>query len=222
VFFLLVGFGLWDTRDLPKTDQIRAQLWSRYHPDARTTWLPLWAISPRLQTAVVNWEDPRFYFHHGFDYPEIWRAFITDLRARAYRTGGSTITQQVAKNLFLTPERSLRRKMREAILTWRLERALSKDEILEVYLNIADWGDGIAGAEAASRAYFKKSAGELTWAESAMLASILANPHRYNPQRQPDQVKIRRQTVLIQLALDQQITLNELRESAAAPCCSQR
>jgi monofunctional biosynthetic peptidoglycan transglycosylase len=219
-FLLLGAWVFWAAHGLPGPTEIRGQLWSRFRFGERATWLPLWSISPRLQTAVVAWEDPRFYFHHGFDYPEIARALRKDLLAGAYRTSGSTITQQVAKNLFLSPEKSLRRKLREAILTRRLEGALSKDDILEIYLNIADWGDGIAGAEAASRAYFSKSAAELSWAEAALLASILANPHRFNPLRTPEEVNRRRQAVLVDLALDQRISAQELREALAVPCCA--
>jgi len=220
LFLLLAGVVLWESRDLPGAGEIRSQLWSRYHPNGQATWMPLWAISPRLQTAVVTWEDPRFYFHRGFDYPEIWRAFLEDLRVGAYRRGGSTIPQQVAKNLFLSPERTLRRKLREAILTWRLERALSKDEILEIYLNIAEWGDGIVGAEAASRAYFGKSAEELTWPEAALLAAILPNPHRFNPFRAPQEAKRRRQLALMALVQNEDMTLEEFRQAIAAPCCT--
>jgi monofunctional biosynthetic peptidoglycan transglycosylase len=220
LFFVLAGVVLWESRDLPKAGEIRSQLWSRYHPHGQATWMPLWAISPRLQTAVVTWEDPRFYFHHGFDYPEIWRALLKDIAERSYRTGGSTITQQVAKNLFLSPEKTLRRKLREAILARRLEQALSKDEIMEVYLNIADWGDNVVGAEAAARAYFGKSAGELTWGEAAMLAGILANPHRFSPVRAPQETLQRRQEVLIDLARDERITPDEFRQAIEEPCCT--
>lgn len=210
------GIFLWESRDLPSTAELRAQLWSRYQPKGRATWMPLWAISPKLQTAVVVWEDPRFYFHHGFDYPEIWTALRQDIRAGGYRNGASTITQQVARNLFLSPEKTLRRKLREAILTRRLERALSKDEILEVYLNIADWGDGIAGAEAAARTYFSKSAGDLTWDEAALLAGILANPHRFNPYRAPEAAQRLQQAVLVRLAENERLTAQEFHQAVAA------
>jgi membrane peptidoglycan carboxypeptidase len=220
LFLALAGVVLWESRDLPGTGEIRRQLWSRYHPHGQATWMPLWAISPRLQTAVVTWEDPRFYIHHGFDYPEIWRAMLKDMATRSYRTGGSTITQQVAKNLFLSPEKTLRRKLREAIMARRLEQALSKDEIMEVYLNIADWGDNVVGAEAAVRAYFGKSAGELTWGEAAVLAGILANPHRFSPIHAPQEARRRRQQVLMALALDERITPDELRQAFAEPCCT--
>jgi monofunctional biosynthetic peptidoglycan transglycosylase len=216
----LVSMILWESRDLPSTSELRDQLWTHYKAKGHATWVPLWAISPKLQAAVVVWEDARFYFHRGFDYPDIWRAFLEDLRVGAYRRGGSTITQQVAKNLFLSPEKTLRRKLREAVLTWRLERALSKDEILEIYLNVAEWGDGITGAEAASRSYFSKSAEELTWAEAALLAAILPNPHRFSPFRAPQEAKRLRQVVLMKLAQNEDMTWEEFRQAIAASCCT--
>jgi monofunctional biosynthetic peptidoglycan transglycosylase len=214
---LLVGACFWECHDLPGVSEIRSQLFTRYVPKGRSTWVPLWAISPKLQVAVVVWEDPQFYFHHGFVYDEIWRALIEDVRSGHYRRGASTISQQVAKNLFLTSEKSLSRKLREAVLTRRIERALSKDEILEVYLNIADWGDGIVGAEAAARFYFSRSAEDLSWAEAALLAGILSNPHRYNPRVAPQEALRRRQMVLIQLLLNQALKPDEFRQAFSAP-----
>lgn len=207
----------WECRDLPSESELRGQIFAHYHPQARATWVPIWAISPKLQTAVVAWEDPRFYFHHGLDYEEIARAFFVDLRARRYRHGGSTITQQVGKNLFMSPEKTLRRKLREAVLARRLERVLAKNEILEIYLNIADWGDGVTGAEAAARFYFDKSAESLDWAEGAMLAAILANPHRLNPRTEPEQVLHLRQAVLQQLLENRELGEESFRKAVAEP-----
>jgi monofunctional biosynthetic peptidoglycan transglycosylase len=217
---LLLGGLAWrETRDLPRESELRQRLWTRYRPQAEWTWLPMWSISPKLQTAVVAWEDPRFYHHHGFDYGEIAAAAETDLEAGAYRRGGSTLTQQVAKNLFLTPEKSWRRKFREAVLARRLERAFTKDQILEIYLNTADWGDGISGAEAASQVYFGHSAESLSWAEAALLAGILANPHRFSPLRNPEEARQLRQRVLAQLVENDEISFQEFREAMQAPCC---
>ncbi len=214
---LLGGVAYRETRDLPTAAEVRSQLWTRYIPKGRSNWVPLWAISPKLQTAVLIWEDPRFYHHHGFDFGEIGRAFLEDAWAGRYRRGGSTITQQVAKNLFLSPEKSLRRKFKEAILARRLERTLTKDEILEIYLNIAQWGDAVAGAEAASRLYFSKSAADLSWAEAALLAGILPNPRRFSPIRAPEEAKRLRQVVLLKLLDSGQVTPQEYKEAASAP-----
>lgn len=189
----------WEARRLPGADEIRSRLFARSGPAERGTWVPLWAISPQLQTAVVAWEDPAFYHHSGLDYSEIARAAWADLRAGSYRRGASTITQQVAKNLFLTPEKTLRRKIREVILARRLERDLSKEEILTLYLNIAEWGDGIYGAEAASRRYFGKAAADLNWPEAALLAGILPNPREWNPCRNPARARQARHAVLTKL-----------------------
>lgn len=130
--------------------------------------------------------------------------------------GGSTITQQVAKNLFLSPEKTLRRKVREALLAWQLERTLTKQQILEIYLNIADWGDGITGAEAASRLYFAKSAEGLTWTEAALLAGMLPNPHRITPFRAPEQALQQRHQVLLKLLFYQELSPEEFHEADAA------
>ncbi len=217
---LALLFAVWlvrEVRSLPPVSELPQRLAARYAAAGATTWLPLEAISPRLQTAVIVWEDPAFYHHHGINLAAIRRAFFANLRAGAYERGGSTITQQIAKNLFLSRERTLRRKLREAILAWRLEGALSKEQILEIYLNIAEWGEGIAGAEAASRFYFGKSAADLSWAEAALLAGILPNPHRFNPLRAPLEAMRLRQVVLLKLLDSGQITPQEYKEAASTP-----
>ncbi len=145
------------------------------------TWVPLPSVSPYLVKAVLISEDDKFWTHEGFDYEAIDRAIRKDLKTGQFRSGGSTLSQQLARNLYLSPAKSLSRKAREAIITWRMERALSKRRILELYLNVAEWGEGIFGAEAASRYYYGKCASELTAQESARLASILPNPRRYHP-----------------------------------------
>jgi monofunctional biosynthetic peptidoglycan transglycosylase len=211
----MAGAAWWETRDLPSTADFRAHLWDHFTPKGHYTWVPLWAISPKLQAAVVVWEDPMFYRHHGINFSELGRALADDVRAGGYRRGGSTITQQVAKNLFLTPEKSLRRKFREAVIAYRLEHAFTKDEILEIYLNVAEWGDGVAGAEAASQFYFSKSAEELTWADAALLAALLPNPVHFNPIENPEQAIVRRQTVLRKLMENGDIKEGEFRQAGA-------
>ncbi len=145
------------------------------------TWVPLSSVSPYLVKAVLISEDDKFWKHEGFDYEAIERAVKKDVKTGKFRSGGSTLTQQLARNLYLSPAKSLSRKGREAIITWRMERALSKRRILELYLNVVEWGDGIFGAEAASRYHYGKPALELTAEESARLASILPNPRKYSP-----------------------------------------
>jgi monofunctional biosynthetic peptidoglycan transglycosylase len=135
-------------------------------------------ISPHLRRAVLAAEDDRFYLHLGFDFKEIEKAIERSQRGGRLR-GASTITQQVAKNLFLWEGRSYIRKGAEAYLTMVLELCLSKDRILDLYLNLAEWGDGVFGAEMAARAHFRKSARSLSRVEAARLAAILPAPRRW-------------------------------------------
>ena len=145
------------------------------------SWVPYSRISPYLIKAVLIAEDDKFWSHEGFDYEAIQKAIEKDFKAKKFKFGGSTITQQLARNLFLSPEKLLTRKISEAIITWRMEKVLSKKRILELYLNVAEWGEGIFGAEAASRHYYGKSSSELSPEEAARLAAILPNPRRYRP-----------------------------------------
>ena len=159
-------------------------------------WVPLDAISPYLRQAVVIAEDDKFWGHNGFDFEGIKLAFKKNVRRKAWRRGGSTITQQLAKNLYLSPSRDPVRKLREFLLTWRIERALSKKRILELYLNVAEWGPGIFGAEAASLHYYGKPASKLSPREAAHLAIILPNPKRYNPLSGTAFIENRAETIL--------------------------
>lgn len=182
-------------------------------------WVHLDGISPNLRRAVLTAEDDRFYQHGGID----WKALSEevgyeadsafswwsprDLRALrkalsfaiAHRDeikGRSTITQQLAKNLYFTPRRSMLRKVSEAVVTKRLELFLPKDRILEIYLNVAEWGPGIFGAEAASRAYFHKSARDLSLDQAAALAATLPHPLTSNPSYRPSQMEWRKTLIL--------------------------
>jgi monofunctional glycosyltransferase len=146
------------------------------------SWVPLRSVSPYLIKAVLIAEDDKFWSHEGFDYEAMQKAIEKDLKAKKFKLGGSTISQQLAKNLYLSPSKNPARKIREAIITWRMEKALSKKRILELYLNIAEWGDrGIFGIEAAAQAYYGKSASALSPEEAARLASVLPNPRKFNP-----------------------------------------
>lgn len=147
------------------------------------TWVPLKRISPHLTRAVIVAEDASFYQHNGFDWEGLKEAFTRNVEKGRLRRGGSTITQQLAKNLYLSSEKSLFRKAHEALLTWQLEGALTKNRILELYLNVAEWGRGVYGAEAAARHHFDKSAADLTPEEAALLAAMLPSPQRYDPIR---------------------------------------
>jgi monofunctional biosynthetic peptidoglycan transglycosylase len=180
------------------------------------TWVPLDRISANLQRAVLAGEDTNFATHNGFDYEAIQRAWDEAQREAAkeakeegddqsswipampsFKRGASTISQQLAKNLFLSSEKSFLRKGREAAITYFLERNLSKRRILEIYLNVIEWGDGIYGAEAASQYYFKKSAAALSPQEAAFLSAIIPNPNTvFNPQKNPRRVA-RRQRIIM-------------------------
>ncbi len=142
----------------------------------RWQWRPLNRISRYLRAAVVYTEDGNFYRHHGVDWNAIEDAVERDVTRGALSVGGSTITQQLAKNLYLSPHRSFARKLREMLIAFSLEDHLSKQRILELYLNIVEWGDGVFGAEAAAQRWFGHSASALSPAEAARLAIALPNP----------------------------------------------
>lgn len=161
----------------------REKEWSENGEEKRLVhkWVPLKRVSPYLVKAVIIAEDDKFWRHEGFDFKAMERALQTDLQKGKLKAGGSTITQQLAKNLYLSPSKNPVRKMKEAIYTWRLEKALSKRRIIELYVNAAEWGDGIFGIQAAARHYYGKSASALSAMEAARLASVLPNPIRYDP-----------------------------------------
>jgi monofunctional glycosyltransferase len=142
-------------------------------------WVPLSSVSPYVMKAVIIAEDDKFWSHEGFDFEAMQKALEKDIAKKKIKAGGSTISQQLAKNIYLSPSKNPVRKLKEAILTWRMERQLSKRRIMELYLNVAEWGDGIYGIEAAARKHFGKSAAGLTAREAAILAAVIPNPRRY-------------------------------------------
>jgi monofunctional biosynthetic peptidoglycan transglycosylase len=181
----------------------------RFRIDQR--WVSFSKISPYLVKAVLIAEDDKFWGHEGFDYEAIQKALERDLKAKKFKSGGSTITQQLARNLYLSPEKSLVRKVSEAVITWRMEKVLSKKRILELYLNVAEWGDGIFGAEAASRHYYGKSSSELMPVEAARLASVLPNPRKYNPAGDQRYV-ISRSSLVYSIMIQRGIVIPEYKE----------
>lgn len=183
-------------------------------PKRVQAWVPLNRISPNLQRAVLAGEDTNFATHNGFDYGAIQKAYDEAMREAAkeakqegedddwlptlpeFKRGASTISQQLAKNLYLSSRRSFFRKGQEAILTVFLERSLTKPRILELYLNVIEWGDGIYGAEAAAQHYFRKPASSLSASEAAYLSAMIPNPRTvFNPQVNPRRVA-RRQRII--------------------------
>jgi len=178
--------------------------------------IPQEKIPLKMKQATLAVEDSHFYFHFGIDPKAILRAFITNFRAGRVVEGGSTITQQLAKTLFLTRDRTITRKIKEAILAIRLELIFSKDEILEIYLNQIYYGHGSYGVEAASRTYFGKPAEDLTFEECAMLASLPKAPNNYTPYRYPERAKKRRNHALRRMATLGFITQAESEEGQQA------
>ena len=165
----------------------------------RRTVISISSLPPHVKLAVLAAEDAAFYEHEGLNYYGMLRAFLVNLRSRRTRQGGSTITQQVVKNLVLDPERSFRRKMREVILARKLEQQITKDEILELYLNHIYFGHGRFGIEEAARYYFGKPAREVTLGEAAMLAGLPAGPELYSPRHDASRAQNRRAFVLAQM-----------------------
>jgi monofunctional biosynthetic peptidoglycan transglycosylase len=157
----------------------------RENPNAQLKhrWVPYGRISPHLKRAIVAAEDARFLEHEGFDFEAIQKAYEKNLREGRIVVGASTISQQLAKNLFLSPERTPWRKAQEALITVMLEAVMSKRRILEIYLNVIEWGNGVFGAEAAARHYFGTSAAALSEWQAARLAAIVPNPRYYDRRR---------------------------------------
>jgi monofunctional glycosyltransferase len=174
-----------DLRDLKPIPtafmEYREAEWAEQNRDMQITqkWVSMSQISPNVIKAVLIGEDDKFWNHDGFDIKGMEQALERTLE-KGKMAGGSTISQQLAKNLYLSPSKNPVRKIKEAILTWRIEGTLSKRRILEIYLNVAEWGDGIFGIEAAARHYYHKSAKNLTGLEAAHLAAVLPNPIRYH------------------------------------------
>jgi len=182
----------------------------------QSRWVPLRSISPYLMKAVLIAEDDKFWSHRGFDKEAIQKAFEKNLEAGKFKLGGSTISQQLTKNLYLTPSKNPVRKLKEAIITWRLERTLSKRRILELYLNVVEWGEGIFGAEAAARRHFGKSASALTAEEAAKLAAALPNPRRYRVDGTSRYVE-HRAKIIYTIMVKRGIVVPEYEEVVATP-----
>ncbi len=188
-----------------------------FEPGNRRVWVSLADIPDFVQKAFVAAEDRRFFQHHGVDERGIVRAFIGNLADPGRPQGGSTITQQVVKNLLVGEDVTYERKIREMIVASRLENTLSKSEILELYLNTAYLGRGSWGVEMAARSYFGKSAKNLTLAEGAVLAGLLKGPNYFNPDRHPDRAKERLAYVLGRMQEDGVISAEQKDNALAAP-----
>ena len=188
-----------------------------FEPGNRRIWVPLADVPDVVQKAFIAAEDRRFYQHHGVDERGIIRAFIGDLAEPGRPQGGSTITQQVVKNLLVGEDVTYQRKIREMIVASRLENTLTKNQILELYLNSAYLGRASWGIEMAARSYFGKSAKDLSLGEGAMLAGLLKGPNYYNPDRHPGRAKDRLTYVLDRMHEDGVITAAQKNQALASP-----
>ncbi|SDF75865.1 transglycosylase domain-containing protein [Sporolituus thermophilus] len=195
---------------------INGQLISKLFEENRIV-VSLNNISPYVQQAIIANEDTRFYSHFGIDPIGIVRALIVDIRTRSLAEGGSTITQQLAKNMFLTQERTLGRKIKEALLAIVIERKFSKQEILQAYLNQIYFGEGAYGIEAAAQVYFGKHANELTLGESALLAGLPRGPNIYSPYNDLKAALDRRAIVLAGMVKEGYITAEQAAKANAEP-----
>ncbi len=174
-------------------------------------------VAPILIKAVLDTEDHRFYLHGGFDIPSTIRALANDSSSGNGLQGGSTITQQLVKLTYLTPERKLSRKIKEAVIADRLERKYSKDQILQAYLNTIYFGNGAYGVEAAANTYFDEPASALTIPQAALLAGLIQNPSGYDPIYQPASSRDRRTTVLSRMEHYGDITSAQEARANATP-----
>ncbi len=179
--------------------------------------VPLSSISPILRDAVISIEDERFYRHHGVDLEAVVRALVVDIKTGRKIEGGSTITQQYVRNIFLTPEKTFKRKIKEAVLAFQVENLYSKDKILEKYLNTVYFGQGCYGIETASQVFFGKSAKDLTLPEAALLAGVIRSPNRYSPYTNPQDARKRRNIVLNKMLELDFITKEEAENAQKSP-----
>ncbi|MBR0324510.1 MAG: transglycosylase domain-containing protein, partial [Selenomonadales bacterium] len=210
IYFLLAGmYAMWD---LPKADSLQSfryraatqvfdcndEPFAKLFEQNRVP-VPIGEMSRYLPLAVVANEDTRFASHLGIDPIGIMRSLVRNIRAGEIVEGGSTVTQQLAREMFLTQERTMTRKLKEALLALVLEQKFTKEEIMEAYLNQVYFGEGAYGVEAASQAYFKKRARDLTLAESALIAGLARGPRLFSPYRDMDAARQRRAVVLAEM-----------------------
>ncbi|VVS93931.1 penicillin-binding protein 1A [Desulfoluna spongiiphila] len=227
---LMAGLFFGTTRDLPQIEALKSfkpssvsrvysedgALLAEFYAEKRDP-VPLAIVPTHLQNAIINTEDRNFYDHNGVDLKGIARAIVKDILARNFVEGASTITQQLAKTLFLTREKSIDRKLKEAILAFQLERRYTKKEILELYLNQIYFGSGAYGVESAANIYFGKGVSELTLAECALLAGLPKSPSRYSPLVSPEKA-IRRRNLVLKLLHDRhRITTPAYKAALAEP-----
>jgi len=215
-------------RDLPPIESLRSyepSLATRIYSDdnqiigqlfvEKRVFIPLAKLPRVVPQAIISVEDAHFYEHKGFSFEAIVRAFVANLGSLRIRQGASTITQQLARSLFLSSERTMKRKIKELMLAYKMEKVLTKEEILEIYLNQIYFGHGAYGIQVASRTYFGKDASELTLAEAAMLAGLPKAPNDYSPYVHPEKAKVRQGVVLKRMVEEGVITPLQYKEAYA-------
>ena len=202
-FWFLVHVWYWAGNNPESTAFMRARLeiLQEDNPKARLRqqWVPYQRISGHLKRAIIAAEDAKFVSHNGFDWDGIQKAYEKNMREGEIVAGGSTITQQLAKNLFFSGERTWWRKAQEAVVAVMIETVMSKRRILEIYLNVIEWGEGVFGAEAAARLHYGTTAAGLPAEQAARLASIVPSPRRYGPASDTAYLQRRTQTILARM-----------------------
>ncbi len=193
--WIFASLAWWRTHPVNTTMMMRIDYWSEPSKPIQHQWRPYDEISLNLKRAIVTAEDGKFIHHHGFDWEGIQQALNKNRDQGRVVAGGSTISQQLAKNLFLVNKRSFVRKGQEAVATWMMERMWSKQRILEVYMNSIEFGDNIYGVEAAAKHYFGKTAQSLTQDQAIFLAAILTNPKYFQDHRNSSALNARKRMI---------------------------
>ena len=231
---LLLGIAVWTfsvLSDLPDVSILKqyrpsaasevldrtGTVMAHYYDRKFRVWVPIADLPDIVIRSVVIAEDDTFFGHQGVNYKAVWEALKHDVQKKRFARGGSTITQQMIKNVLLSKEKTVSRKLREFVLARRAEEVLTKRKILEIYLNEVEWGENIYGIEAASRWYFDRHAGELTPAEAALLAGMLPNPKYYDPFKRPDKARKRQEQVLFNMQQAKLLTPEEYQQALAEP-----
>jgi monofunctional biosynthetic peptidoglycan transglycosylase len=206
VFYLVIStpdVKIWKSKHPQKTSYMTYREKDKNYIKIRNKvfykWIPLSLVPDLMQKTIIVSEDASFWSHQGIDWYEIQESLKKNIREGGFLRGGSTITQQVARNLYLTPEKNIGRKIREWVITTELEKSLKKSEILELYVNIAEWGYNIFGINAASQYYFQKSPQELTLTEMVRLTAVLPNPLDMKPNRLKRSIYWRSKVILERL-----------------------
>lgn len=201
--WLLSHVLYWKHNDPPSSAfmQHQIKILRENNPEAtlRHTWVPYRQISHEMKRAIIVAEDSKFLHHNGFDYASMQNAFKKNLAQGKITAGGSTISQQLAKNLFLSEKKSIGRKLQEAVITVMLETIMSKQRILEIYLNVIEWGRGVFGVEAAAQHYYGLSAASLTKQQATYLAAMVTNPRYYDNNRNSQHLLKKREVLLNRL-----------------------